>query len=88
MRLNDSRLFVTTGVDNFGPAYAKNIFGSSDKTYKASFTLYTCAASRATILNLTPVMDQSALKQSNKRFISRRGCPSNINSDNCKNFIS
>ena len=32
-------------------------------------------------------MDPSLLKQSIKRFISRRGCPSNIN-DNDKNFIS
>ena len=63
MRLNDSRSFVTTGIDNFGPVYVKNVFGQSNKTYKAWVTLYTCAASRAIILGLTPGMDPSVLKQ-------------------------
>ena len=33
-RLNDSRPFVTTGIDNFGPVYLKNTYGQSDKTFK------------------------------------------------------
>ena len=33
-------------------------------------------------------MDPSVLKQSIKRFISRRGCPNNIINNNDKNFIS
>ena len=88
LRLNDSRPFVTTGIDNFGPVYVKNVFGQSDKTYKAYVTLYTYAASRAIILDLTPGMEPSVLKRSIKRFISRRACPSNNISDNGKNFIS
>ena len=60
----------------------------SDKTYKAWVTLYTCAASRAIILDLTPGMDSSVLKRSIKRFINCRGCLSNIISGNGKNFIS
>ena len=86
LRLNDSRLFVTTEIDNFGPVYVKNIYGQSDKTYISGVTLYTCAASRAIFLDLTPVMDSSVLERSIKRFISRRGCPSNIISDNGKNL--
>ena len=43
--------FVTTEIDNFGPVYVKNVFGQSDKTYKAWVTLYMCAASRAIILD-------------------------------------
>ena len=35
LRLNGSRPFVTTGIDNVGPAYVKNVFGQSDKTHKA-----------------------------------------------------
>ena len=86
--LNDSRPFVTTGIDNFGPVCVKNVYGQSDKTYKAWVTLYTCAASRAIILDLIPGMDPSVLNRSIKRFISRRGCPINVISDNGKNFIS
>ena len=88
MRLNNSRPFVTTGIDNFGPVYVKNVFAQSDKTYKAWMTLCTCATSRAIILDVTPGMDPSVLKQSIKRFISRRGCPNNIINNNDKNFIS
>ena len=75
MRLNDCRPFVTTGIDNFGPVYVKNVSAQSDKTYKAWMTLYTCATSRAIILDVTPGMDPSVLKQSIKRFISRQGSP-------------
>ena len=88
MRLNNSRPFVTTGIDNFGPVYVKNVFAQSDKTYKAWMTLCACATSRAIILDITPEMDPSVLKQSIKLFIGRRGCPSNIISDNDKTFIS
>ena len=76
LRLNDSRPFVTTGIDNFEPVYVKNVYGQSDKTYKTWVTLYTCATSRAIILDLTPGMDPSVLKRRMKRFTSRRGCPS------------
>ena len=88
LRLNDSRPFATTGVDNFGPVYIKNVYNESDKIYKAWVTLYTCASSRAIILDLIPGMDAPAIIRSIRRFISRRGCPSNVISDNGKNFIS
>ena len=60
--LNDSRPFFTTGIDNVGPMYVKHLYGQSDKTYKAWVTLYTCAASRGIILELTPGMNPSVLK--------------------------
>ena len=50
--------------------YVKNAYGQSDKTYKAWVTLYTCAASRAFILDFTRGMDPSVLKRSIKSFIS------------------
>ena len=45
-----------------------------------------CAISRAIILDLTPGIDPSVSRI--KGFVSRPGCPSNIISDNGKNFIS
>ena len=62
LRLNNSRPFVTTGIDNFGPVYVKNLFGHTYKTYTVWVTLYTFAASRAIILELSPGMDTSVLK--------------------------
>ena len=87
LRLSNSRPFVTTGTENFGPVYVKNVYGQSDKTYKAWVTLYTCAASRAIILGLTPGVDPSVLKLSIKRFISLQGCPSNISDNGKKIYI-
>ena len=87
LRLNNSRPFVTTGTENFGPVYVKNVYGQSDKTYKAWVTLYTCATSRAIILGLTPGVDPSVLKLSIKRFISLQGCPSNISDNGKKIYI-
>ena len=41
----------------------QNVYGQSNKTYKRRFTLQTCAANRAIILDLTPLMDPSVLKR-------------------------
>ena len=30
LRLNDSRPFVTTEIENFGPVYVKNVYGQSN----------------------------------------------------------
>ena len=90
LRLDSSRSFANTGIDNFGPMYVQNIFENGDKQlmHKVWGTLYTCASTRAIILDLVPRMKSDALIRSFKRFISRRGCPSNMISDNGSNFVS
>ena len=47
--------------------------------FKVWVTLYTCAASRAVILDLTPHLDSHSY---------RRGCLSNVISDGGRNFVS
>ena len=47
--------------------------------------IYICASSRAILLDLVPSMDSQTFI---KRFICRRGCPSNSISENGKNFVS
>ena len=49
--------------------------------------MYTCASARDIILGLIPNLSANSLKNSLKRFISRRGCPGNVISDNGSNFI-
>ena len=90
LRLNDTRVFFTTGVDNFGPFYVKQVFieANDNNLYKAWVTLYTCAASRAILLDLVPRPDSESFIRSFRRFVARRGCPDNMISDNGKNFIS
>ena len=51
-------------------------------------TLYICAASREIILDPTPGLDSHSFTKSFHRFISRRGCPSNVISDSGMNFAS
>ena len=58
--------------------------------------MYTCAATRATILDLVPSIDSDSFQRSFRRFISRRGCPShviydpgsNFNAENTQTFVN
>ena len=47
-----------------------------------------CASTRAILLDLVPQIDARCLIRSFNRFISRRGCPDHMISDNGKNFVS
>ena len=75
--------FSTAGVDNFGPVYVRNMFNRN-----LWATLYTCASARNIILDDFPSLSGESLIRSFRRFISRRGCPDNIVSDNGKNLGS
>ena len=56
--------------------------------HKVWVTVYTCASSRGIVLDLVPSLDPVSFIRSFLRFVSRRGCPSNVISDNGKNFVS
>lgn len=88
LRLQDNHPFSTTGVDNFGPLYVKEVFPNRNRLYKAWVALYTCASSRAILLDLVPDIGSTSFIRSFRRMIARRGCPSNVISDNGSNFIS
>ena len=88
-RLADTQPFPTTGVDNFGPLYVRNMFNRNDcEMRKVWVTLYTCASTRNIILDVSPSLSAESFIRSFRRFISRRGCPNNIIIDNGKNFVS
>ena len=89
LRLQDNYAFFTTGVDNFGPLWVKNIFDNDNtKLYKVWVTLYTCAASRGVLFDIVPFISAKAFIHSFRRFISRRGVPVHVISDNGTNFVS
>ena len=56
--------------------------------YKAWVTLYTCASTRAILLDLVPRPNSTSFINSFHRMIARRGCPNNIISDKGKKNIS
>ena len=88
LRLNDDRPFAVVGVDLCGPLYLKNVFGGDDELYKSWIVLFTCAASRGVVLDVVPGVDAKSFRRSFVRFMSRRGCPDDVISDNGTNFVA
>ncbi|GFU45596.1 integrase catalytic domain-containing protein [Trichonephila clavipes] len=77
--LRDAATFEIVGVDLEGPLYLKH-------DPKAYIVLYTWAVYRAIHLELITSLTTEAFLQSLRRFISRRGRPTAIYSDNGTNF--
>ena len=82
--------FAHTGLDFIGPLYIRNAGESSkekgsDKVY---IYLFTCASTRAIHLELTPSLSVESFLLAFRRFVSRRGLPVTLLSDNAKTFRS
>ena len=75
--------FTYTGVDCFGPFYVKR-GRSQEKRYGC---LFTCLTTRAIHIEVLNSMDGDSFINSLIRFISRRGVPEKIRSDNGTNFV-
>ena len=61
---------------------------SNDDFFKAYIVLYTCAATRAVILEVVSSLNTINFVQSLRRFKARRGCPKLMVSDNGTSFVS
>ncbi|XP_064475783.1 uncharacterized protein LOC135389680 [Ornithodoros turicata] len=85
VRTNPTHPFETTGVDFAGPLYIKVSKGyeSSSKSY---ILLFICATTRSIHLELVTDTTAKAFVMAFRRFISRRGTPSIIYSDNALAF--
>ena len=81
--------FSHTGLDFIGPLYIRDGRSSketgSDKVY---ICLFTCASTRAIHLELTPSLSVDSFLLAFRRFVSRRGLPVTLLSDNAKTFRS
>ncbi|GFT18860.1 integrase catalytic domain-containing protein [Trichonephila clavipes] len=78
-RVKDAAVFEVVGVDLAGPLYVKR----GDKVW---IVLYTCAIYRALHLELVSSLSTDAFLLSFRRFVTRRGRPRIIYSDNGTNF--
>ena len=78
-RVRDARIFEVTGIDLAGPIY----FRGGGKGW---ICLFTCAVYRAVHLELVSSLSTESFLQALRRFISRRGRPMTIYSDNATNF--
>ncbi|GFV69566.1 integrase catalytic domain-containing protein [Trichonephila clavipes] len=79
-RISNSKIFQVVGVDLAGPLHLKD-------RRKSWVVLFTCAVFRAVHFELITSLSTAAFLQSLRRFISRRGRPTIIYSDNGTNFV-
>ncbi|XP_028394892.1 uncharacterized protein LOC114519037 [Dendronephthya gigantea] len=75
--------FTYTGVDCFGPFEVRR----GRVTVKRYGVLFTCLTTRAIHLEVSSSLDTCSFINALRRFISRRGQPDEIRSDNGGNFV-
>ena len=83
-RVLQSQAFQFTGIDYAGPLYVRD--QGNQTSSKVYICLFTCAAVRAIHLELVEDQTIQAFLRAFRRFISRRGVPECIISDNAKTF--
>ena len=87
LRLTPAPPFSTCGIDYAGPFFLKKGHTRRPVIVKSYMAVFICFATKA--VHLEPVSDATArtFLECLKRFVSRRGCPAHIYSDNEGNFI-
>ncbi|XP_018378092.1 PREDICTED: uncharacterized protein LOC108770856 [Trachymyrmex cornetzi] len=81
------RIFDQCGVDYAGPLYYKEGARRSTKLVKCYIAIFVCLATKAVHIELATNLSSEAFLNIFKRFVARRGCPSDIFSDNGLNFV-
>ena len=76
--------FVNTGMDMFGPFHIEKSRTQTELNYVCMFT---CLVTRAVHLEFCEDLSTDCLLMAIRRFVSRRGYPDVIVSDNGKNFV-
>ncbi|XP_020901286.1 uncharacterized protein LOC110239872 [Exaiptasia diaphana] len=84
-RITSQRAFLTTGIDYAGPILLKTGRGRGTRNEKA--WLFVCFAVKAVHIELVSSLSTEAFLAALKRFVSRRGKPSKIYSNNGTNFV-
>ncbi|XP_066599958.1 uncharacterized protein [Prorops nasuta] len=85
-RVSRSFTFEHTGVDYAGPFLVKLHHGRNAKSIKCYVAVFVCLSTRAVHLELVSRLDTEAFLAKLSRFISRRGKPAFMYSDNGLNF--
>ena len=71
-RFDDNRPFATTGIDYLGPLYCLPVYGEEEELYKVFIVLYTCAATRAVILDAVNNASSSVRSEFNEIYFKKR----------------
>ncbi|GFV54352.1 integrase catalytic domain-containing protein [Trichonephila clavipes] len=86
-RVRENFSFDCSGIDFIGPFWIKSNTQRKSSLYKAYVAIFVCFVTKAVHFELVSDLTTLAFIASLKRFISRRGRPSLIFSDNGKTFI-
>jgi len=86
-RVTPSRPFQITGVDYTGPVTIKCHGGRHRIQMKAYIALFICYSTKAVHLEVVANLSSLAFFNALTRFVSRRGKPSEIHSDNGTTFV-
>lgn len=84
-RVTVARPFSKTGVDYFSPVYIRP--GPRRPAVKSYVALFICMCTNAVHLELVSDLSTDRFIQAFRRFIGRRGCCSDVYSDNGTNFV-
>lgn len=86
-RVSVSRPFVNVGVDYGGPFLIKTSRLRKAPLSKVYIAIFVCMSTKAVHIELVSDLSTDGFISTLKRFISRRGNPSQIFSDNATNFL-
>ncbi|XP_035208427.1 uncharacterized protein LOC118183106, partial [Stegodyphus dumicola] len=81
------RPFFSTGIDYAGPVILKCYKGSCFKTTKGYIALFVCLATKAYHIEVVSDLTADSFIAALRRFVSRRGTPRYLFSDNGTNFV-
>lgn len=86
-RVNPSaRAFIHTGVDYASPILVRSVPGRGHKSLKSYIALFICITTKAIHLELVTDYTSHAFLAAYTRFVSHRGVPSDLYSDNGTTF--
>ncbi|GFX00824.1 integrase catalytic domain-containing protein [Trichonephila clavipes] len=86
-RINPCRAFEKVGIDFAGPITTKCQHTRKVNNFKSYICLFICMCTKAVHLELVSSLSGAAFLSALRRFVSRRGYPSDIYFDNGTNFV-
>lgn len=86
-RVNPQRPFSISGIDYCGPFFTKSMAKRSTPTQKTYLAIFVCFVTKAIHIEVVSDLSSECFMATLRRFISRRGKPSKLFSDNGSNFI-